>query len=623
MLSKIYDITLKIKILWQSITIIYYEPFINKYELMVNILRFDDKKIFKQLYVCYNKYFGKIIESPHSKYILFKDDDQVKLNVGSYDYLGNSGGTSDWVLDKIKKFGFGKVENTTECEKCISKFLGKEDTILCSSGYSTNANFIKFIVGKDAVCFVDKHIHTSTRVGLNYDMKIFDETNLNDLEQKLKKYHDHTNIWIFVEGIYSMEGTICNLPGIVKLKNRYNFKLFIDEAHSIGALGKEGKGVCQYYNINPNDVDVLMGTFSKSFASQGGYICSSKSIIDNIRSYCDSYDLEMNISVPCYYNILDILITGINTTKLLYNTHKIRDGLKKRGYHIGGSYDSPVIPIIIPEPLKIIKKYNSLWRNNIAVIFVGPPATKWYSMKLRLCVNQSFTVSDIDKLLGAFDDIKANFGKIALPIINVTDNEEQYSFNLVKKYGIGTCGPFLFFGTNMIHKQLEQNFKILLSCQSALLFPSALHMKRSLIQCMRKNTIHLTYFYAPNAFIHNNDINYIKNMIDKHKDKKIKVWVKHSNNSLLAILTKNLDISIILDITDTFDMSQPIPKVDYLYVNFEKKYDLHGGILLSNTGIDIMFPIKCTNYVFSASLPIYIAGIVNYHIKHLLKLNKN
>lgn len=171
-------------------------------------------------------------------------------------------------------------------------------------------------------------------------------------------------IVILVEGIYSMEGTIVNLPELIRIKKKYRAYVYMDEAHSIGAMGPRGRGICDYYDCDPNDVDILMGTFTKSFAAAGGYIAGSKLIIDHIRIHSASFYYGTTMAPPICQQISCILdeflaLDSNNNIKsplqcrinqLRKNVIRFRQKLKQLGFHIDGNDDSPVVPIMVYSP---------------------------------------------------------------------------------------------------------------------------------------------------------------------------------------------------------------------------------------------------------------------------------
>lgn len=186
--------------------------------------------------------------------------------------------------------------------------------------------------------------------------------------------HQWRKIIILVEGIYSMEGTIVNLPAVIGLKKRYKAYLYMDDAHSIGAMGPRGRGICDYYGCDPHDVDILMGTFTKSFAAAGGYIAGRRPVIDYIRRHSASSHYGTVMSAPIVQQISWILDEFLaidrnnNRNKpiatassqlqcrilqLRRNVIRFRSRLRELGFHIDGNDDSPVVPMMVYTPTNL------------------------------------------------------------------------------------------------------------------------------------------------------------------------------------------------------------------------------------------------------------------------------
>ena len=229
------------------------------------------------------------------------------LNMSSYNYLGfaqSEGPCADQVEDTVRRYGMstasprgevGTSDLATECESLVAEFVGKESAMVFSMGFGTNASALPALVGKGCLILSDELNHASIRFGSRLAgamIESFKHNDMRDLERKLREaisqgqprtHRPWKKILVVVEGLYSMEGTMCNLPGLVRLRKKYKFYLFVDEAHSVGALGPRGRGVCDYFGIHPSEVDILMGTLTKSFGANGGYIAANKAVIDKLR----------------------------------------------------------------------------------------------------------------------------------------------------------------------------------------------------------------------------------------------------------------------------------------------------------------------------------------------------
>jgi serine palmitoyltransferase len=222
-------------------------------------------------------------------------------------------------------------------------------------------------------------------------------------------------ILIVVEGIYSMEGTIVNLPAIVRLKNKYKAYLYLDEAHSIGAIGPHGRGITDYFGIDPREVDVMMGTFTKSFGSAGGYIGGKRSLIQHLRIHSPAGAYATGMSPPIAQQIITSMriIMGKDGTNegqrriraLAANSRYFRQRLCQMGFIVYGHDDSPVTPVILYQPAKIAAMVRSMTDHHVAVVGVGFPATPLIESRARFCMSAGHTKQMLDHVLHAVDQV--------------------------------------------------------------------------------------------------------------------------------------------------------------------------------------------------------------------------
>jgi serine palmitoyltransferase len=191
--------------------------------------------------------------------------------------------------------------------------------------------------------------------------------------------------------------------------------LYVDEAHSIGALGKTGRGVCEYWGVSHKDVDILMGTFTKSFASCGGYIAADQQTINTLRasSYSSLYDSTMSpVCAQQTLTALRLIMGEDGTTNgkdrleaLQRNSIFFRSRLKERGYLVYGNYDSPVIPVILYSPMKVASFSHLCLERKLAVVVVGYPATELLMARARFCMSASHTIEDLEYAITQMDSI--------------------------------------------------------------------------------------------------------------------------------------------------------------------------------------------------------------------------
>ncbi|KAF8777874.1 Serine palmitoyltransferase 2 like protein [Argiope bruennichi] len=333
---------------------------------------------------------------------------------------------------------FGSLDIHRKLEKMVADFLGVEDSIIVGMGFATNSTNIPTFMGKGCLIMSDELNHASLVLGCRLSgakVKVYKHNDVKDLEEKVRaaiiegqpiSHKPWRKILIIAEGVYSMEGTVVNLPGIIAIKKKYKCYLYIDEAHSIGALGSRGKGVTDYFGCNPRDVDLLMGTFTKSFGASGGYIAGSKSLINHLRTHSYSFSYATSMSAPVAQQIITTLkilmgkdgsTEGIRRVRQLErNTRYFRRKLKQKGFIIYGNEDSPVVPLMLYFPSKVTEFIQGLLMQGIATVGVCYPATTVVTSRARFCISASHTKEMLDKAISVIDSvgkrIMANYSKI-------------------------------------------------------------------------------------------------------------------------------------------------------------------------------------------------------------------
>ncbi|KAI1504259.1 serine palmitoyltransferase [Biscogniauxia marginata] len=361
------------------------------------------------------------------------------LNMSSYNYLGfaqSEGPCANAVEECVRRFGLsfcssradaGTSDLVYEVEKEIAAFVGKPSAMVFSMGFVTNASSFPALVSKGCLILSDELNHASIRLGARLSgavIRSFRHNDMTDLEKRLREaiaqgqprtHRPWKKILVAVEGLYSMEGTMCDLPGILNLKDTYKFSLFVDEAHSVGALGPNGRGVCDYFGIDPSRVDILMGTLTKSFGANGGYVAAEKHIIDKLRSTNAATMLGESPTPAVLMQILASLkiITGEmvpgegeeRLQRIAFNSRYLRLGLKRLGLIVYGHDDSPIIPVTLYNPAKISAFSHEMLKRKISVVVVGYPATPLISSRARFCVSAAHNKDDLDRLLAACDEV--------------------------------------------------------------------------------------------------------------------------------------------------------------------------------------------------------------------------
>jgi serine palmitoyltransferase len=361
------------------------------------------------------------------------------LNMSSYNYLGfaqSEGPCADAAEQAVRKYGVtmassradaGTSELTVEVEDLIARFVGKPASMVFSMGFVTNATAFSTLIGKGCLMFSDELNHSSIRFGARLSgsmIKMFKHNDMKDLERLLREaisqgqprtHRPWKKILVTVEGLYSMEGTMCNLPALIELKKKYKFNLFVDEAHSVGAVGPRGRGVCDYFGIDPSEVDILMGTLTKSFGANGGYLAADKAIIDKLRTqnaammFAESPGPPVLVQIASSLRIISgELVPGQGQERLqrlAFNSRYLRLGLKRLGYIVYGHDDSPIIPVMLYNPAKMPAFSHEMLKRKISVVVVGYPATPLVSSRARFCISAAHTKDDLDRMLAACDEV--------------------------------------------------------------------------------------------------------------------------------------------------------------------------------------------------------------------------
>lgn len=356
------------------------------------------------------------------------------LNFGSYNYLGFA---DDWLntcsrevfaaidqyalASSVPQMEFGTTPVHIALEKAVAKFIGKEAVIVYNMGYATNATSIPALMGKGTLILSDALNHTSIVNGARASgaaVSIFRHNDPKHLEEVLRlkiaegqprTHRAWKKVMVMIEGIYSMEGEIVRLREMVDVSKKYKAYIYVDEAHSIGALGKSGRGICEYAGVDPSEIDILMGTFTKSFGGMGGYIAASEEIINFIRSSSAGAVYATSMSPIIAQQILTALniIAGFDGTdlgrkkldSLRQNSNYFRQKLLDMGVLALGDFDSPVIPVMLYQLAKVGIYSRECLKRNLAVVVVGFPATPLLLSRVRFCVSAAHTKEDIDEAL--------------------------------------------------------------------------------------------------------------------------------------------------------------------------------------------------------------------------------
>lgn len=331
--------------------------------------------------------FFPSFESAQSKYVQLEGKQVIMLGSNSYMGLGSHPKVCEAAKAAIDKYGTGcsgsPILNGTldihlDLAQALAKFMQKEDAVLYSTGYQTNLGVIAAIAGRHDVLVLDSLNHASIMDGAKFsyaDVERFEHNDLSDLEAILRK-HRGRNIFIVVDSVFSMEGTIADLPEIVRLAKQYGARIMLDEAHGIGVLGPGGRGAAEELGVL-DEIDIVMGTFSKSFAGVGGFVASSARVTNYLRHVSRSHMFSASLPPPVVAAVrcaLDIIINEPERRKkVLENARYMAAGLKSLGYQAEFN-GTAVVPVYCCDELLTLALFNKLFEHGVYVNPVLSPA---------------------------------------------------------------------------------------------------------------------------------------------------------------------------------------------------------------------------------------------------------
>ncbi len=339
------------------------------------------------------------------------------IMIGSNNYLGLTSHPEviEAGVKALEQFGSGcsgsRFLNGTltahvELEKALAKFLRKEDVVTFSTGFQSNLGIISAIAGRTDYILCDKENHASIYDGCRLSfarMLRYEHSDMDDLESKLKTIDTtQSGILIVTDGVFSMGGDICKLPEIVKLAKKYGARVMVDDAHGLGVLGEHGRGTAEYFGLE-DDVDIYMGTFSKSLASLGGYMASKKEVCDYVRHVSRPFIFCASIppaNVACAKKALEILEREPERVKNLAKISAyMRAGLKREGIDIIDIDPTPIIPIYTYDDYRTFAVCKRLFEKGVYVNPVVSPATPVGMSLIRTSYTATHTEEQMDRAL--------------------------------------------------------------------------------------------------------------------------------------------------------------------------------------------------------------------------------
>ena len=379
--------------------------------------------------------YFRMIESAQDPEIIMGGKKMIM--VGSNNYLGltNHPKVKEAAINAVKKYGTGcagsrflngTLDIHVNLEEKLARFMRKESALVFSTGFQVNLGVISALVSKDDVVIIDKLDHASIIDGCRLafgevkrykeykgEVKRYKHNDMADLERALSD-NDGRGKLVVVDGVFSMEGDIVNLPEVLRLAEKYGARLMIDDAHGIGVLGKTGRGTAEHFGVE-NKVDLLMGTYSKSLASIGGFIAGDREVVNYIKHFARSLIFSASpppASVAAASAAIDIIENEPERIQRLWdNTYKMLRGFKELGFDIGAS-QTPIIPIIVGDDKLAFKMVMMLQEEGVFANVAVSPAVPPGKALIRTSYMATHTSEHLEFVLAAFRKVGKLLGLI-------------------------------------------------------------------------------------------------------------------------------------------------------------------------------------------------------------------
>ncbi|MBI5367020.1 MAG: pyridoxal phosphate-dependent aminotransferase family protein [Planctomycetes bacterium] len=348
------------------------------------------------------------------------------IMIGSNNYLGltQHPHVKESMLRAVEKYGSGctgsRFLNGTldlheELERRLARFMNRPEALLFTTGFLSNQGTISTIVGKDDVVIIDRAAHASIfegcRLAFGRTLK-YRHNDMNDLERILQSLDAKEGALIVTDGVFSMEGDLADLPSIVKLKKKYGARLMVDDAHGIGVFGKNGRGTAEHFGLE-HDVDIIMGTFSKSFASLGGFIVAEPYVLHFIKHLSRALTFSASMppaAVAAVLGALDVIEREPERRARLWeNAQRMKDGLTNLGYDTGHSR-APIIPVILGEEQRNLRFWRDCFERGLYANPVMHPATPMGRALIRTSYMATHSPEVLDRALSVFAEVGRHYG---------------------------------------------------------------------------------------------------------------------------------------------------------------------------------------------------------------------
>lgn len=340
-------------------------------------------------------------------------DGKKVLMFGSNCYSGlvNDPRIKEAAIEAIRKYGTGcagspflngTLDLHKKLEHRLAEYIGKEDVMIYSTGFGVNLGVVSCLTGREDYILWDEQDHASIIEGrrLSFSQQLkYKHNDMASLEKQLQRCEPDKVKLIVTDGVFSMEGDVANIPEIVRLAKKYDASVMVDEAHGIGVFGEGGRGTVNHFGLT-KDVDLIMGTFSKSFASLGGFIATDKEVTNYLRHHSRSYIFTASItpaSTAAALKAIDIMIAESERQQHLWDlTHYALEGFRSMGFEIGNT-STPIIPLFIRDDFKTFAITHDLLEEGVFVNPVVSPAVAPQDTLIRFSLMATHTKEQVTR----------------------------------------------------------------------------------------------------------------------------------------------------------------------------------------------------------------------------------
>lgn len=370
--------------------------------------------------------YFRAISSEQEPEVLIDGKKVLMFGSNCYSGLVSDPRIKEAAIEATKKYGTGcagspflngTLDLHKKLEQRIAEYIGKEDVMIYSTGFEVNLGVVSCLTGREDYILWDEQDHASIIEGrrLSFSTALkYKHNDMESLEKQLQKCDPDKVKLIVTDGVFSMEGDVANLPEIVRLAKKYNASVMVDEAHGIGVFGKGGRGTCDHFGVT-KDVDLIMGTFSKSFASLGGFIATDKEITNFLRHHSRSYIFTASItpaSTAAALKAIDIMEQEPERQEHLWEITKFAlDGFRNMGCEIGNT-STPIIPLFVRDDYKTYHVVRDLFDEGLFVNPVVSPAVAPQDTLIRFSLMATHTKEQVEYALTKIQQVFSKYDLI-------------------------------------------------------------------------------------------------------------------------------------------------------------------------------------------------------------------